>query len=127
MASHAQFGLPNRLWRAFLVNVDISEQIRWVDLPTKSLNRLISLLVNSHFRVNGKSTYKEEFVTAGGVALSDIDPLTLESRHVKGVFFAGEVLDVDGITGGFNFQNAWTTGYVAGKNLAKPALLTTTT
>ncbi len=127
VASHAQFGLPNRLWRAFLVNVDISEQIRWVDLPTKSLNRLISLLVNSHFRVNGKSTYKEEFVTAGGVALSDIDPLTLESRHVKGVFFAGEVLDVDGITGGFNFQNAWTTGYVAGKNLAKPALLTTTT
>jgi predicted Rossmann fold flavoprotein len=127
VASHAQFGLPNRLWRAFLVNVDISDQIRWIDLPNKSLNRLISLLVNSHFRVNGKSTYKEEFVTAGGVALSYIDPLTLESKHVRGVFFAGEVLDVDGITGGFNFQNAWTTGYVAGINLAKPTLHPTTT
>jgi hypothetical protein len=76
-------------------------------------------LVNSQFEVDGKSTFKEEFVTAGGISLSEINQSTLESKKVKGLFFSGEVLDVDGITGGFNFQNAWTTGYIAGKMLSK--------
>ena len=80
---------------------------------------MAELLTNSQFDVKGKSTYKEEFVTCGGIALSDIDQSTLESKRVPGLFFAGEVLDVDGITGGFNFQNAWTTGFVVGKEIGK--------
>jgi len=115
--TQALFNLPNRLWAALAVESDITETVRWGELPAKAQNRLINLLTNSTFSVTGKSTFKEEFVTCGGVDLSAIDPLTLESRTHPGLFFAGEVLDVDGITGGFNFQNAWTTGFVAGKNL----------
>ena len=117
VATYARFGLPLRLWRAFLENAEISATVRWLDISNKSLNRLVNNLTNSQFKVKGKTTYKEEFVTAGGIALSEIDHLTLESKRVPGLFFAGEVLDVDGITGGFNFQNAWTTGYIAGKSL----------
>jgi predicted Rossmann fold flavoprotein len=119
VASHAQFGLPSRLWKIFLEQSDCKSDIRWADLPGKPMNRLVSLLTNSQFQVRGKSTYKEEFVTAGGISLTAVEPLTLESKYVPGLYFAGEVLDVDGITGGFNFQNAWTTGYVAGKNIVK--------
>lgn len=118
LTTHARFGLPARLWKAFLEQAEIPETMRWADVPHKPLNRLVNILVNSQFDVNGKSTFKEEFVTAGGVSLPEIDPATLESRQVMGLFFSGEVLDVDGITGGFNFQNAWTTGYIAGKTMA---------
>ena len=117
-STHARFGLPLRLWRAFLEHCEIAPTLRWLDVSNKSVNRLVNILMNSQFEIAGKSTYKEEFVTAGGVALSEINPLTLESKRVPGLYFAGEVLDVDGITGGFNFQNAWTTGYIAGKNMA---------
>ncbi len=119
ITSHGQFGLPMRLWRSFLEQVEIPDELRWVDISNKALNRLVNLLTNSQFPIKGKSTFKEEFVTAGGIALTEINPATLESKYIRGLFFAGEVLDVDGITGGFNFQNAWTTGYIAGKMMSK--------
>ena len=115
VATYPRFGLPHRLWRAFLDKAEIDSALRWLDLSNKATNRLVDLLTNSQFEIRGKSTYKEEFVTAGGVALSEINARTLESLRVPGLYFAGEILDVDGITGGFNFQNAWTTGYIAGK------------
>lgn len=117
VTTYTRFNLPLRLWRAFLENAEINATVRWLDISNKSLNRLVNNLTNSQFEVKGKTTYKEEFVTAGGIALSEIDHSTLESKRVPGLFFAGEVLDVDGITGGFNFQNAWTTGYSAGRNI----------
>ncbi|GAA4469414.1 NAD(P)/FAD-dependent oxidoreductase [Nibrella saemangeumensis] len=117
VSSQAAFGLPNRLWKALVSLSDITETQRWADLPAKNFNRLVERLTNSTFPVTGKSTFKEEFVTCGGIALGSLNPQTLESRRHKGLFFAGEVLDVDGITGGFNFQNAWTTGYLAGKHI----------
>ncbi|CCH02110.1 HI0933 family protein [Fibrella aestuarina BUZ 2] len=113
------FGLPARLWDAFCTDAGVTEGTRWADLPGKTQNRLIERLGNSQFQVSGKSTFKDEFVTCGGISLGSIDPQTLESQAHPNLFFAGEVLDVDGITGGFNFQNAWTTGYVAGQQLAR--------
>ncbi len=113
------FGLPSRLWLALATESGISDSQRWADLPAKPLNRLSERLVNSSFQVVGKSTFKDEFVTCGGVALGALNPQTLESKTQPGLFFAGEVLDVDGITGGFNFQNAWTTGFVAGQYIGR--------
>lgn len=117
IASHARFGLPSRLWKAFTEKAEIPDTLRWGDAGHKVLNRMTELLTNSQYEVKGKTTFKEEFVTCGGIALSDIDPETLQSRSVPGLFFSGEVIDVDGITGGFNFQHAWTTGYIVGKNI----------
>lgn len=114
IASHARFGIPLRLWKAFTEKAEISETLRWSEATHKSLNKLTELLTNSQFEVKGKTTFKEEFVTCGGISLTDINPETLESKSVSGLFFCGEVIDVDGITGGFNFQSAWTTGYIAG-------------
>lgn len=111
------FGLPARLWQALTNEAGITDSQRWADLPAKNQNRLIEKLTNSQFQVTGKSTFKDEFVTCGGIALGNLNPQTLESYAQPGLFFAGEVLDVDGITGGFNFQNAWTTGYLAGKHI----------
>lgn len=119
IVSHTRFGLPMRLWKAFAEKSEINETLRWSEATNKVLNRMAELLTNSQFEVKGKSTYKEEFVTCGGVALSDINQETLESKKVPGLYFSGEVLDVDGITGGFNFQNAWTTGFVVGKGISK--------
>jgi len=110
------FPVTNRLWHFLLQKSEISQDIRWKDLGKKNINKLVNTLINDRYEVKGKTTFKEEFVTAGGVSLQDIDIKTMESRKVKGLFFAGEVLDIDGITGGFNFQSAWTTGFVAGKN-----------
>ena len=115
--SQNPFGLPSRLWQAMAQESGIVDEQRWADLPAKPLNRLADRLTNSQFQVVGKSTFKEEFVTCGGVSLGGLHPQTLESRAQPGLFFAGEVLDIDGITGGFNFQSAWTTGYVAGLNI----------
>lgn len=110
------FQVTNRLWHFLLQKSEISQEIRWKDLGKKNLNKLINTLLNDCYEVKGKTTFKEEFVTAGGVSLQDIDIKTMESRKVAGLFLAGEVLDIDGITGGFNFQSAWTTGFIAGKN-----------
>lgn len=115
VASLPLFGLPQRFWRALVTEAGLPESTRWAEAPAKAVNRLSELLVNGTFPVRGKTTFKDEFVTCGGVALSEVNPQTLESRRVPGLFFAGEVLDIDGITGGYNFQAAWTTGYVAGR------------
>jgi hypothetical protein len=112
------FGLPQRLWEYWLAQADIAGDVRWADLPAKAMHRLVSLLCAGAFTIEGKTTFKEEFVTAGGVKLSEVDAATMESRKVPGLFFAGEVLDVDGITGGFNFQHAWTSGWIVADTIA---------
>lgn len=112
------FGLPQRLWQYLLEESGIHADIRWADLPAKEQNRLIKNICAQEFKVSGKTTFKEEFVTAGGIKLSEIDPQTMQSKLVPGLFFAGEIMDVDGITGGFNFQHAWTSGYIAAKTIA---------
>ena len=91
---------------------------RWADLPSTEQNKFIKNLCGYECEVKGKTTFKEEFVTAGGIKLSEVDPNTMMSKKVPKLFFAGEVLDVDGITGGFNFQHAWTSGFVAAKSIA---------
>jgi predicted Rossmann fold flavoprotein len=111
------FQLPNRLWQFFLQQSEISDEIRWADMPAKAQNKLIQILINYELNVKGKTTFKEEFVTAGGVSLKEIDVNTMQSKLHNGLFFAGEILDVDGITGGFNFQHAWTSGYIAAKGI----------
>jgi predicted Rossmann fold flavoprotein len=110
------FELPNRLWEHFLEKLEIDPEGIWDELNKKSLNRMINLLLNDTYDVEGKTTFKEEFVTSGGIALSDVDFSTMASKRCQGLFFAGEVLDIDGVTGGFNFQAAWSTGFVAGKH-----------
>lgn len=107
------FSLPQRLWQFLLQQAGIHENARWAELPAKEQNKLIRLLTAMDFPVKGKTTFKEEFVTCGGVQLSEIDPLTMRSRVVEDLYFAGEIMDVDGITGGFNFQHAWTSGWIA--------------
>ncbi|HQV37812.1 MAG: NAD(P)/FAD-dependent oxidoreductase [Flavobacteriales bacterium] len=109
------FPLPRRLWEFLLAKAEIPLEKPWGDVGKKDRNRLVDLLTNDRYAVAGKTTFKEEFVTAGGVALEEVDPHTLQSRKVQGLYFAGEVLNIDGITGGFNFQAAWTTGYLAGR------------
>lgn len=112
------FGLPNRLWEYFLAVCSINENWRWADLPGKQQQQLVQTLTNQPFSIQGKTTFKEEFVTCGGIKLSEIDANTMHSKLVPGLFFAGEIMDVDGITGGFNFQHAWTSGYIAAKTIA---------
>ncbi len=114
VASNALFGLPLRLWKAFCDYAKVPPTANWSDLSKPMVRRLVSILSESEFKVTGKSTFKEEFVTAGGVDLSEVDFRRMESRLVPGLFFAGEVLDIDAVTGGFNFQAAWTTGWLAG-------------
>lgn len=114
-----ELGLPNRFWEFKLQEAGINENLRWADLPGKQQQLLINQLCADQYEVKGKTTFKEEFVTAGGVRLSEVDPSTMMSKILKGVFFAGEMLDIDGITGGFNFQHAWTSGFIAGKTVAK--------
>ncbi|MEP7106831.1 MAG: NAD(P)/FAD-dependent oxidoreductase [Ferruginibacter sp.] len=112
------FLLPQRLWEYLLRESGINENIRWADLPAKEQNKLIRNICAQEFAINGKTTFKEEFVTSGGIRLEEVDHNTMESKIVPNLFFAGEVLDVDGITGGFNFQNAWTTGWIAARAIA---------
>ncbi|MFC6999977.1 BaiN/RdsA family NAD(P)/FAD-dependent oxidoreductase [Rufibacter roseus] len=116
--TNSLFGLPNRLWQRICELSDVSETVKWAELPGKSQNKLIEYLIRTPFEVKGKTTFKEEFVTCGGIKLSEINLATMESTKVTGLFFAGEVLDIDGITGGFNFQAAWTGGYLAGRAMA---------
>jgi predicted Rossmann fold flavoprotein len=114
--SHPLFGVPARLWEHFCAQAEISEEQLFGQLPKKLQNKLVQCLFCYPVSMQGKTTFKEEFVTAGGVALDEINPETMESRLHPGVYFAGEVLNLDGITGGFNFQAAWTTGFLAGKS-----------
>ena len=96
-----------------------SQDVKWGDVSNKQLMALAVQLTNGEFQVNGKSTFKEEFVTAGGIDLKEINFKTMESRICRGLFFAGELLDIDGLTGGFNFQAAWTTGWLAGNAMVR--------
>lgn len=111
------FGLPHRFWAHQLRKAGIDATKPWGEVKKADRNRLIDLLTNDRFQVAGKTTFKEEFVTAGGVALEEVDPATMQSQKCAGLYFAGEVLDIDGITGGFNFQAAWATGHLAGRLL----------
>ena len=117
----SDFELPQRLWHFLLAKALIPKEKRLVDLSNKDINRLVQLLVNDAYQASGKTTFKDEFVTTGGVDLRDVDFKTMESKKCPGLFFAGEVMDIDGITGGFNFQSAWTTGFIAGQSAGKVA------
>lgn len=121
ISNHNPFPMPNRLWLFLLAKNEIDPASRWHDLAGKNLNKLVNTLINDRYEVKGKTTFKEEFVTAGGVDLADIDNKTMESKVCPGLFFAGEVMDIDGITGGFNFQAAWTTGFIAGVHVGNLA------
>lgn len=108
--------LPKRLWEYLVLKSNIPETTRWADLTKKSANFLSHMLINDEYKVMGKTTFKEEFVTCGGIKLNEIDLATMQSKIVPHLYFAGEIIDVDGITGGFNFQNAWSTGWIAAQN-----------
>jgi predicted Rossmann fold flavoprotein len=118
VTAHPQFGLPTRLWRTLATEAGIGPETRWNEVPAKAQNRLLELLLRTPLQVQGKTTHKDEFVTCGGIPLGEVNLNTFESRRVAGLFFAGEVLDIDGITGGFNFQAAWTSGFLAGRAMA---------
>lgn len=112
------FNLPARLWDYMLSKSGIDGDRNWADLPGRQQNALIKNLCAQELQINGKTTFKEEFVTAGGIQLSEVTSSTMESKLIPNLFFAGEILDVDGITGGFNFQHAWSSGFIAGKTIA---------
>jgi predicted Rossmann fold flavoprotein len=115
----AQFNLPKRLWEQLVMASNISDHLRWADVSKEKLHGLACELTQAVFKVDGKSTFKEEFVTAGGVELKGVNFKTFESKHYKNLFFAGEVLNIDAVTGGFNFQNAWTSAFIAAQQLSK--------
>ena len=114
-----QFDLPKRLWHKLVLASSMDEETRWADVNKGQLEALTNQLTKAVFNVDGKSTFKEEFVTAGGVNLKEVNFKTFESKCVQNLYFAGEVINVDAVTGGFNFQNAWTGAYIAAKNLSK--------
>jgi predicted Rossmann fold flavoprotein len=116
--SKTMFGLPLRLWQYLWDSVGLKRDCRWADLPSVRQSAFIELLKNHEFEVRGKTTFKEEFVTAGGVSTRQVDPSTMQSRIMDGLYFGGEIIDVDGITGGYNFQHAWTSGWVAARHIS---------
>ena len=118
MVNRNPFLLPARLWEYLLEVSGVKNDIRWADLPAKEQNKLIKNLCAQEFPVKGKTTFKEEFVTAGGIKVEEINVNTMESKLCTGLYFAGEIINVDGVTGGFNFQNAWTTGWIAANAIA---------
>lgn len=111
------FDFPKRLWESIVVASGIELETKWADVSNKQLANLTNQLTNAEFHVNGKSTFKEEFVTAGGIDLKEINFKTMESKVCKNLYFAGEILNIDAITGGFNFQNAWTGGFIVSQNI----------
>ena len=113
------FDLPSRLWAYLLKKSGLQATKLWSELGRKGMNRMVEILTNDVYQIDGKSRWREEFVTSGGVSLKSIESNTLQSKHVEGLYFAGEVTDVDAVTGGFNLQAAWTMGYVAGENCAR--------
>jgi predicted Rossmann fold flavoprotein len=115
------FGLPKRLWHKLVLASGLDTDTKWADVNKAQLERLAKQLTQAVFNVEGKSTFKEEFVTAGGVHLKEINFKTFESKYVQQLYFAGEVLNIDAVTGGFNFQNAWTSAYIAAKTIANLA------
>lgn len=118
IAGACPFDLPKNLWKAFLDGAQIPHNKRYAAITAKEMGDLVSLLCSSIYKIDGKSVHKEEFVTCGGVKLDEVNFKTMESKKCPGLYFAGEVLDIDGVTGGFNFQSAWTTGWIAGQSIA---------
>lgn len=112
LSSTAPEGISHRIWQHIISRAGLREDLRWAEMGSKGLNRLVSTLISDNYEVEGRSPFKDEFVTAGGVDLSAVKASSLESKNYPGLFFAGEVLDIDGITGGFNLQAAWSTGYI---------------
>lgn len=117
VATSCPVSIPKRLWQNLLINCGVEEQEQWAQLSKKSLNQLVQELTQGRYLIQGKGVFKEEFVTCGGISLKEVNFQTMESRLVPGLFFAGEILDIDGVTGGFNFQSAWTTSYLAGQGM----------
>ena len=111
--------LPKSLWKALLLSINIDSRLRWADLSKYNKESLLKCLIMSTYSINSRGPFGEEFVTAGGVSLKEINFKTMESKICKGLFFAGEVLDIDGITGGYNFQHCWTSGWIAGNGVIK--------
>ena len=112
VSKKSPFEFPNRLWESLVLASNIDSEMKWADLSKKQMTDLANQLTNGEFQVNGKSTFKEEFVTAGGIDLKEINFKTMESKLHENLFFAGEIVNIDAITGGFNFQNAWTSGFI---------------
>jgi predicted Rossmann fold flavoprotein len=119
MGSKNPFNLPSRLWQYLLQEAGINVATKWADLKSANQLNLIQLLTRYTLAIKGKTTFKEEFVTCGGVDLKDIEAQTMESKLCPGLYFAGEMMDVDGITGGFNFQHAWTSGWIAAQHISR--------
>ncbi|MEQ8304105.1 MAG: NAD(P)/FAD-dependent oxidoreductase [Cyclobacteriaceae bacterium] len=119
IANHAVYNVPARLWIRLCELSEIEPKRIWADMSKRQLNKLVENLTRSAFKIKGKTTFKEEFVICGGVAVDDVEAETMESKKVPGLYFAGEVLDIDGETGGFNFQSAWTTAFIASQHIAK--------
>jgi predicted Rossmann fold flavoprotein len=119
IGSKNPFNLPQRLWQFLLQEAGIALTTKWADLKSPEQQLLIQSLTRTTLTIKGKTTFKEEFVTCGGVELSEIEASTMESKSVPGLYFAGEMMDVDGITGGFNFQHAWTSGWIAAQAMGR--------
>lgn len=117
VSKKSPFEFPNRLWESLVLASGIPEETKWADLSKNQLQNLSNQLTNGQFQVNGKSTFKEEFVTAGGIDLKEINFKTMESKIHQNLFFAGEIVNIDAITGGFNFQNAWTSGFIVANSI----------
>jgi len=119
VSKKSPFEFPNRLWESLVLASDIDSEMKWSDLTKKQLTNLANQLTNGEFQVNGKSTFKEEFVTAGGIDLKEINFKTMESKLNENLYFAGEIVNIDAITGGFNFQNAWTSGFIVAQTIVE--------
>ncbi|MBT9313240.1 BaiN/RdsA family NAD(P)/FAD-dependent oxidoreductase [Leptothoe kymatousa] len=120
ISNHNPTSAPKRLWAYFIHKAQIDAHTQWTTLSNKAINKLTQELCQGNYRLQGKGVFKDEFVTCGGITLKEVNFKTMESRRCPGIFFAGEILDIDGITGGFNFQSAWTTGWLAGQAIAMP-------
>lgn len=119
IAAHNPFELPRRLWQYLVTRSGIALEQRWAEVSKKEIQQLLAELHQGQYAIQGKGVFKEEFVTCGGVSLTEVDFKTMESRLCPGLYFAGEILDLDGVTGGFNFQSAWTTGWLAGQAMGR--------
>ena len=118
VASSNPFEMPQRLWQSLVKAAAVTDAKRWADLSKRDTRSLVDELSRGRFQIRGKGVFKEEFVTCGGIRLDEVDFRTMESKVCRGLHLAGEILDIDGVTGGFNFQNAWTTGWLAGRAMA---------
>jgi predicted Rossmann fold flavoprotein len=118
IVNYCPLNLPKRLWQSLVAYVGIQSNKVWSEINKKELNKLVGEIIQGQYQITGKGVFKEEFVTCGGVNLKEINFKTMESKKCPGLYFAGEILDIDGVTGGFNFQSAWTTSWLAGQAIA---------